>query len=180
MPATLTPEHEAAFRELLAKVLLRFGAAVKVWTAACLGLRGDANPAGFIDGQSNELFADLQTVRWQLASLEQPSPAMHEQVQKLVDTASELRDVFETLAAFRVASEAELDLAMTRLQSVWQQARMRVSFLAVLIPLPPPLPALSVEQESHYQAVLDGLYDRFDSARAQAWRQVEPATRTAA
>lgn len=160
-------DDETAIRDLLAGLLLRFGAAVKVWPAACLGLRGPGDPAEFIAEQWDALCADLQTLRWQYAAAEQPSPAFHDQVIRLMQTCADLREVFDTLLEFRAIAEQELDAALLRLQTVWQQARMRVSFLTVLVPLPLPLPALTIEQEAHYQSVLDGLCDRFDAARGE-------------
>jgi hypothetical protein len=45
---------------------------------------------------------------------------------------------------------------------------MRIALLSVLLPLPAPIPSLTSEQESYYQAILDGLYDRLVAARPKS------------
>ena len=158
-------KREAAIHELLSRLVIRFGGAVEFWTVVCLSQRDLGDPGLYVAEQWQELYSDMQTLRSLIGQGENPSHLVQEQVMKLIKTCTDLRDVFDQFLDCGSVPLKDLELAVHRLDSIWHEVKLRVSFLAALIPLPPPLPRLSSEQDAYYQAILDGMFDRFATAR---------------
>jgi hypothetical protein len=159
---TATDDH---LRHLLNSIVTRSGGAIEFWTVACLS-RGDlGDPREFIDTQWEHLYEELQEFRRLLSTLPyDPPPVVHEQVAKLMKIGAELREVFDIFLRFATLPPEELEVAVLKLGFLWKELRLRVSLAAAMIPLAAPLPAISTEQESYYQGILDGLFDQFTTA----------------
>jgi hypothetical protein len=153
---------EDRLRHLLQSIIMRMGGAIEFWTVACM-TRGElGNPQQFIDTQWNALFNEVHELRALLGELPvEPSPVVHEQIAKMARICSDLRDVFDTLLRTTDSDQNEIEIAVTKLSQLWKEIRLRVSLLAATIPLPAPLPGITLEQEAYYQSILDDLFDRF-------------------
>jgi hypothetical protein len=160
----MTPEDR--LRQLFHSLLSRYAGAIEFWTVACLS-RGDlGDPSGFVEQQWGQFLADVQQVRVALADLlQEPPPVVHEQVANLLKLAADLRDVFNALIRHADLEPAEVELAVLKLGSLWRDLQMRISLASAAIPLPAPLPGITMEQEKYYQEILDGLFDRFTASR---------------
>ena len=166
MVATLSPQQETTISGTLTGMLVRFGGAIEFWTLVCLSQREIGDPETFIDRQWSNLREQIQELRARLNDGEfEPSEAVLEQIVKLGKVSAELREVFDYFIHAASVPQAELEAAVMKLAHIWQDVRMRVWLLGALIPLPLP-PALSLEKEAYYQAILDGLFDQFVAARS--------------
>jgi len=156
---------EDRLRHLLQSLLTRFGGAVEFWTVACTS-RGDlGDPNQSVDAQWAALFTDVHDVRVLLAELPyEPQPVVHEQVARLMNLCSDLRDLFDTFLRVEAADPDRAEAAVARLANLWKEARLRVALLAATLPLSAPLPGITLEQEAYYQGILDGLFDRLTAA----------------
>ena len=156
----------AQLRALIPRLLTRFGDSIEFWTVACLSQRELGDPKPFLNEQWDILWETIQELRAELASRNSSAhPALHEQVAKLCKTASDLRDIFEVLAEYTTVAVPVLESSLLKLNNLWGEWRNRVALVAALLPLSSPLPTLNSDQEGFYQDALDGLFDRFYSAR---------------
>ncbi len=153
---------EDRLRHLLQSVIARVGGAIEFWTVACMS-RGDfGDPNQFVDAQWSTLFNDVHEVRTLLSQLPyEPQPVVHEQLARLMNLCSDLRDLFDTFLKAEEFEPAQTEAAVARLTQLWKEVRLRVSLLAATLPLSAPLPGITLEQEAYYQGILDGLFDRF-------------------
>lgn len=168
MVSTLSAHHETTFGELLNGIIIRVGGAIEFWTLVCLSQRELGNPTAFVDRHWCELRDQVQELRSRLAESDyEPPPLVQEQVAKLASVAAELREVFDYFIFAATVPQKDLEGAVLRLSTIWQDVRMRAWLLGTLIPLDRP-PALSLEKETYYQGVLDALFDQFMAARAES------------
>jgi hypothetical protein len=155
--------------DILGGLITRFGGAIEFWTVACMSQSELGDPGGFVDIQWSSLLEDLQTIRSQLAENGiDTSPVVQEQLAKLTKSCADLREVFDHFIHFTSASNKELERAVLRLSQLWEDFRMRISLLGVLLPMATPVPMLNSEHETYYQGILDGLFDRFEAARPKS------------
>lgn len=146
---------------LLQNLIARFGGAIEFWTVACLSRGELGNPADFIDNQWEAFLNDILEIRTILSELpHDPPPIVHEQMAKLMKLGADLRDVFDGFLRPAVPPD-EVEVAVLKLGYMWRELRLRCSLTAAMIPLPPPMPGITTEQENYYQGILDSLYDRF-------------------
>jgi hypothetical protein len=161
----MTPIEEH-LRHLLSSLINRFGGAIEFWTVACLSQNDLGDPRGFIDGQWEHLYAELQEFRRLLPQLpHDPPPVVHEQVAKLMKLGNDLREVFEVFLRFATVPPEEIEVASLKLGFLWRELQLRVSLSAAMIPLAAPLPGITNEQRDYYQGILDHLFDRFTAAQ---------------
>jgi hypothetical protein len=148
-------------QHLLHNLIVRFGGAIEFWTVACLS-RGDlGNPADFVDSQWSGMLQEVQELRTRLAEMPlEPPPIVHEQIAKLLKLCADLRDTFDQFLQPVIVPDV-VEVAVLKLGYMWRELRLRCSLIAAMIPLPPPLPGITTEQETYYQGILDSLYDRF-------------------
>jgi hypothetical protein len=167
MPADGPPNatSESSLHDLLGRVVGRFGGAIEFWTVVCLSRRELGDPEPFVAEQWNDLYSEVHQIRSLIGEADVPSPVVQEQVAKLTKTGSDLREGFDWFLDCGNVSLPELERAVVRLGSIWHEVRLRVAFLAALIPLPAPLPHLTAEQEAYYQSILDSLFDKLAGAR---------------
>jgi hypothetical protein len=158
-------ELELTIHQQLGELIGRFGAAIEIWTVVCLSKEDFGSSRLFVDEQWQHLMGGIQHLRKLLNEEETSTPAVHDQLFKIIGCCTQLREVFDQLLDFDRISLRDLELSIVRLSSLWRSFQLRISLLAVLVPLPAPLPALTSEQESYYQTILDGLFDRFVAAR---------------
>lgn len=146
---------------LLQNLIARFGGAIEFWTVACLSRSDLGNPTDFVDSQWGAMLNEVQEIRTCLAELPiEPPPIVHEQIAKILKLCADLRDDFNAFLR-PVISADEVELAVLKLGFLWREIRLRATLTAAMIPLPPPLPGITTEQETYYQNILDSLYDRF-------------------
>lgn len=167
MPADGPPNAtlESRLHDLLSRVIDRFGGAIEFWTVVCLSRKELGDPDQFVAEKWNDLYSEVHRLRSLVGEAEVPPPVVQEQVAKLTKTCTDLREVFDSFLDCGNLSLPELERAVVRLGSIWHEARIRVAFLAALIPLPAPLPHLTSEQEAYYQSILDSLFDKLAAAR---------------
>lgn len=155
---------EERLRHLLQSLIVRVGGAIEFWTVACMSRSDLGNPSQFVDAQWNALFNEVQEVRALIAELPYEPPAVvHEQLARLMNLCSDLRDLFDAFLRADNFDPDRTEAAVTRLTQLWKEVRLRVALLAATLPLPAPLPGISMEQEAYYQGILDELFDRFTS-----------------
>lgn len=163
----MNAEQEDPIRRILRGIVTRFGGAIEFWTVACLSQEELGAPGPFVELQWGGMVDDVHALRSALADQGyDPHPAVQEQFAKLTKTCSDIREVFDAFICFTTLPRREVEQAVVRLGQLWDDVRLRVGFLGVLLPLRSPLgELLTTEQENYYQNTLDGLYDQFEAAR---------------
>lgn len=155
---------EDQLRTTLNQLLLRFAGAIEYWTVACLSQGDLGDPREFVDSQWAELMNDMHEIRVLVSQWpHQPPEVVHEQIAGLMTECSDLRDVFEIFLMAEEIDPEQTEAAVAKLSALWKNARLRVALMAAMLPLPSPLPKISLEKESYYQGILDELFDRFTS-----------------
>ena len=155
---------EDQLRAILNQLLLSFGGAIEYWTVACLSQGDLGDPREFVDSQWATLMNEVHETRVLISKWpHQPAEVVHEQLAGLLTECSDLREVFETFLQSEEAEPEQTESAVAKLSSLWKNVRLRVALLAAMLPLPSPLPGISLEKEVYYQGILDELFDLFTS-----------------
>lgn len=158
--------NESELRNLIERLLVRFGDSIEFWTIACLTQQDLGNPRQFIAEQWDSLSRTVQELRNQIATLNSSAhPALNEQLAKLGMATADLQNIFDVLANYREVPIQELEAVIHKLNILWSDWKNRLTLISALVPLRAPLPGLSSEQEVFYQHALDSLFDRFYSSR---------------
>jgi|GEM_PF-6248680 len=165
---SLTRSQQAELHDLLTGILTRFAASIEFWTITCLARDDFGDPELFVGDQWNALRDEVQELR-ELLSDPGPgytsSPMVQEQVQKLMQNCSCLREVFDRFIHFEDVSLDDLERNVVQYAALWTDVKLRVTLLGTIIPLPAPLPGLTSDRDLYFVGILDCLFDRFESAR---------------
>ena len=155
---------EDQLRAMLNQLLLSFAGAIEYWTVACLSQGDLGDPREFVDAQWATLMNEVHETRVLISKWpHQPPEVVHEQLAGLLSECSDLREIFETFLQSEEAEPEQTESAVSKLSILWKNVRLRVALLAAMLPLPSPLPGVSLEKEVYYQRILDELFDRFHS-----------------
>lgn len=162
------PTASMSIEQLLGGLITRFGGAIEFWTVACLSQSELGDPGPFIDIQWSSLLEDLQTIRRNCRRTASIHRRWFRNNSQNFRNPADLREVFDHFIHLMSASDKELEVAVLRLSQLWEDFRMRIALLGVLLPLPSPVPMLNSEHEAYYQGILDGLFDRLEAARPKS------------
>ncbi len=157
---------ESEIRNTVERILTQFAGAIEFWTVNCISRSNLGDPVHTINEQWEQIGSQIQYLRSLVNQDLAISEIVHDQIAKLTNDWSTLRQIFEVLIDGIRVPLSELEQAVIKLRLLWEDVQMRLALIAAFIPLTPPLPALTSAQENYYKNILDRLYDQFLALRS--------------
>ena len=167
---SLTTARQSGLQDLLTGILTRFAASIEFWTITCISRQDFGDPEHFIGDQWSALRDEVQELRELLGDSGpgcSTSPMVQEQMQKLMQNCTGLRQIFDRFIRYDDLHLDDLERNVVQYAALWTDVKLRVMLLGTIIPLPAPLPGLSSDRDLYFVGILDRLYDRFESARTR-------------